>query len=172
MKRHTLSTALSLAALAATAHAVTSSESEAAQPVAVEVKAARGEKAPAQGIAWEASFEAALEKAKAEGKLVMVDFHAQWCGACRSLESKTFTDAKVIDGSRRFVNVKVDVDKEQSIAARYGVRKLPTVGWIRGDGEAIGGITGAYPPKYFVLAMDAAQKRADERAAKSGKDKS
>lgn len=182
MKTHNLLIAGALSVLATAASAVTWREGEpgpkllsnAAPPVAevAQVKAERGEKAVAKAIAWEPSFEAALEKAKAEGKLVMVDFYADWCGACRSLDSKTFTDAGVIDGSRRFVNVKVDVEKRSAIAARYGVRSLPTVGWLRGDGSPIGGIVGAYPPKPFLLAMEAAQKRADERAAKSGKDKS
>lgn len=183
MKTHNLLIAGALSVLATAAYAVTSREGEgeagsrpssSAPPVAevAEVKAERTEKAAAKAIAWEPSFEAALEKARASGKLVMVDFHAEWCGACRSMDRKTFTDAEVIDGSRRFVNVKVDTDKQSAIAARYGVRSLPTIGWLRGDGSPIGGIVGAYPPKPFVLAMEAAQKRADERAAKSGQDKS
>jgi len=142
-----------------------------AAPAAQGVKEARSKDAQAKGIEWEPSFEAALEKAKAENKLVMVDFHAEWCGACHMMDAKTFPDAAVVAGSRRFVNVKVDVDKQSALAARYGARSLPTIGWIRGDGSPVGGIVGAYPPKYFVMAMDAAQKRADERAAQSGKDK-
>lgn len=179
MKTQNLFLIGALGVLATAAYAITSREgrapqapARAAQPLAQGGKKARSKDAQAKGIEWQPSFEAALEKAKAENKLVMVDFHAEWCGACRSLEQKTFPDAAVVAGSRRFVNVKVDTDRQSAIAARYGVRSLPTIGWLRGDGSPVGGIVGAYPPKYFVQAMEAAQKRADERAAQSSKDKS
>lgn len=158
-----------LAALATTAYAVTTRSSEttatAAQPDSFQPlaeSAARAKDTEPKGIAWEPTFEAALTKAKAQNKLVMVDFHAEWCGACRTLDKKTFTDANVVAASRRFVNVKVDVDKQQEIAARYGVSSLPTIGWLKGDGKPVGGIVGAYPPKEFIAAQKVAQQRADK----------
>ncbi len=164
MKKHNLWTIPALAALATTAYAVTTRSGEttatAAQPL-VE-SAARAKDTKPESIAWEPTFEAALAKAKAQNKLVMVDFHAEWCGACRTLDKKTFTDANVVTASRRFVNVKVDVDKQQEIAARYGVSSLPTIGWIKGDGKPVGGIVGAYPPKEFIAAQNVAQQRADK----------
>ncbi len=162
MKRNLLLIPI-LAVVATTAYAVTMRAGQTASSTAQPMNES-GSRGPAESkdIAWEPTFEAALTKAKAENKLVMVDFHAEWCGACRTLDEKTFTDAKVVAASRRFINVKVDVDKQNDIAARYGVSSLPTIAWLKSDGQPVGGIVGAYPPKEFITAMNMAQKRADK----------
>lgn len=47
------------------------------------------------GIKSKAELTAALEKAKKEGKWVMLDFSAKWCVACQELDRTTFSDSKV-----------------------------------------------------------------------------
>lgn len=126
------------------------------QPEAVS-NAPREEAADPTRITWQPSFEAAVKKANAEGKPVMVDFFAEWCGACKTMDAQTYPDANVVAASREFVNVKVDVDKRQDIAAIYGITSLPTIAWLRGDGKPVGGIMGAYPPNDFIAAMRQAQ---------------
>ncbi len=61
---------------------------------------------------------------KAEGP-VLVDFSATWCGPCKKLEPIVHEIASEYDG--RVKVVKVDVDRAQATAARYGVLSVPTL---------------------------------------------
>jgi thioredoxin 1 len=61
---------------------------------------------------------------KAEGP-VLVDFSATWCGPCQRLEPIVHEIAADYDG--RVKVVKVDVDRAQATAAKYGVLSVPTL---------------------------------------------
>ena len=58
-------------------------------------------------------------------ELVLVDFHALWCGPCKTQGPILQEFANEIDGKVRVV--KIDIDKNQSIAQRYSVRSVPTL---------------------------------------------
>lgn len=118
--------------------------------------------ATASAIAWQPSFEAALSQAKASGKIVMVDFGAKWCGACKMMDEQTYPDAGVIAASKSFVMVKVDVDEQPEIAALYGISSLPTTGWLRADGKPIAGTVGALEARDLIAVMREATKRAQK----------
>ncbi len=115
-------------------------------------------------IDWQPSFEAALSQAKTSGKIVMIDFGAKWCGACKVMDEKTYPDPAVIAASRDFVMLKVDVDEQPGLANRYGISALPTTGWIHGDGKPIAGAVGALGPRDLLAAMREATKRAQKQA--------
>ena len=73
---------------------------------------------------------------------VVVDFWAAWCGPCRALGPAI--EAEVGKRTGRIELVKLDVDAEPEIAARYGIQSIPTVAVFR-DGEVATGFVGAYP---------------------------
>ncbi len=58
-------------------------------------------------------------------QLVLVDFHATWCGPCKMLSPILTRVANKVGNAVRVV--KVDVDKNQSLAGTLGVRGVPTL---------------------------------------------
>lgn len=73
---------------------------------------------------------------------VLVDLWATWCGPCKTLGPLL---EKVVDSFNGAVKLaKIDVDKEQALAAAFGVRSIPTVVLIR-DGQPVDGFGGAQP---------------------------
>jgi thioredoxin 1 len=56
---------------------------------------------------------------------VLVDFYADWCAPCRMVAPILEQVASSLDGSVKII--KVDVDKNQQAAAKYGVRSIPTL---------------------------------------------
>jgi len=73
---------------------------------------------------------------------VVVDFWAAWCGPCRMLAPALESEVEKQAGKLELA--KVDVDAEQALAARYGIRSIPTVAVFR-DGEPVRGFVGTQP---------------------------
>jgi putative thioredoxin len=73
---------------------------------------------------------------------VIVDFWAAWCGPCRMLGPAIETEVGKREG--RIELAKIDVDAEQTLAARYGIQSIPTVAVFR-NGEPVTGFVGAHP---------------------------
>lgn len=120
------------------------------------------QKSVVKTIQWQPSLAAAEKESQQTGKPIMVIFHATWCGACRVLEQKTLTHAKVIEAAQQWIAVKVDVDNEKEIAAQHGIRSLPTTGFFRADGGPKLGFVGAAEPQDMVKIMKAAQAKLEK----------
>ena len=110
-------------------------------------------------ITWY-SYQEGVQKAKKEGKPVLVDFYADWCGPCRMMDEYTYTNDKVIAKvSSNFVAVKVDVDVEQNIAAFYSIYSIPTVVYLNSEGKEIYRTVGYRDVGQFIKDMDTALQR-------------
>lgn len=66
-------------------------------------------------------------------KPAIVDFYASWCGPCRSIAPILEEFAKEYAGQIRIY--KVNTDKEQELAAAFGIRSLPTLLFIPQKGQ-------------------------------------
>ncbi len=73
---------------------------------------------------------------------VLVDFWAPWCPPCRAIGPTLDVIAGEYAGKAKIV--KVDVDEEQEIAARYGVSSIPALHLFKG-GQQVGQLLGAHP---------------------------
>jgi len=84
-------------------------------------------------------FEKAIEKAKAEKKMVLLDTYAVWCAQCKELDERTWPDPQVSAWIRdHAVPVKVDADKiRPDLAKTYGIRSFPTVILLDSEGREL-----------------------------------
>jgi len=100
----------------------------------------RIELAPAKEISGDlpSLIQAALVEARSTGKRVFIDFYAEWCGACRTMDKTTFADAGVSEAlDRSYVFVKVDTDEYPEIGKGFNVVGLPTVVALSGSGGVV-----------------------------------
>jgi len=109
----------------------------------------------AQGITFETSnWDAAVAKAKKENKVIFLDVYTTWCGPCKMMDKKTFTDAKVGKYyNQNFINVKIDAEKGEGIkiANKYKVMAYPTNLYIDAKtGNVITDEKGFVPPTEFI----------------------
>jgi len=108
------------------------------------------------------SFDAALQKAAQTHKIVLVDFYTTWCGPCKLLDTRTWTDADVIKLlQQKTVPLRLDAEKETNLASRFQIEAYPTVLLVKADGTELDRLVGYRDPKTFI---------ADFQAALSGRD--
>ena len=101
----------------------------------------------AKEIAWQ-SYDEGMARSKSENKKIFLHFYANWCGACRIMENKTFRNATVIAYiNENFIPIKVNADREQETSRIFRVRALPDNWFIDEDGKPIGHQPGYIPPK-------------------------
>ena len=92
----------------------------------------------AEDLFFEGDLMAAQKVAKSTRKLVMIDFKAEWCGPCKMLDRTTWKDENVISTLKdKAVAVKVDVDENSELAAKYSIHSLPTVIFEDGNGNEV-----------------------------------
>ena len=64
---------------------------------------------------------------------MVVDFWAPWCGPCRSMAPAFEQAARSLEPRARLV--KVNTEEAQGLAARYGIRSIPTLAIFQGGAE-------------------------------------
>lgn len=107
----------------------------------------------ALAIDFQDSIEAARKKDTAN-RPVVVSFGAPWCGWCRKMEVDTFDSPEVKAVAEKYLWVKVDVDEQKELAARYQVEGLPRTIVLDAKGRMIGSADGYMGPARFVKFLE------------------
>lgn len=98
----------------------------------------------------DASFEADVLKA---GKPVLVDYWAAWCGPCKMIAP--ILEEVATQYADKLQIVKINVDENQDVPAKYGIRGIPTLMLFK-DGEAAATKVGALSKSQLTAFLDSA----------------
>ena len=91
---------------------------------------------------WLRNLQDAEARAAVERVPVMIDFYADWCGWCKVLDRRTYTDPSVEQLAARVISVKVNTDLNPALARLYNVGGLPTIVFLDRKAEEITRIVG------------------------------
>jgi thiol:disulfide interchange protein DsbD len=81
----------------------------------------------------------AIQNANAEGKMVMLDFYADWCISCKEMEKYTFSDPEVQKELRKMVLLQADVTEndsaDQALLKRFSLSGPPSMLFFDRNGK-------------------------------------
>ncbi|MEN8249215.1 MAG: thioredoxin fold domain-containing protein [Bacteroidota bacterium] len=117
---------------------------------------------PVKEVSW-VTIKEAQEMVKSEPKAILIDFTAEWCGWCKVMDKKTFSDADVASYmSDNFYTVKLDYDSEEKfeffgeeytarqLGEKFRVPGLPTILLVTADNKKSQTIVGYKKPEPFL----------------------
>ena len=108
-------------------------EAEMDDRLAVDRRAARS----GRSVTFLDDYVAAEAFARAEGKVLFVDFETEWCGPCHVMDEWVYTADSVVDAASSFVSVKVDGDEHPELKERFMVEGYPTMLVVDADGTVM-----------------------------------
>ena len=115
-------------------------------PEEVNIAASRA-RAGERAFTWAAWSPETFERARREGKYLLLDGAAEWCHWCHVMDETTYLDPEIARILReRFIAVRVDVDEHPDLADRYGDWGWPATILFSPEGREIGKYRGYLPP--------------------------
>lgn len=95
--------------------------------------------------------DATFEEVLKSDKLVVVDFWAEWCGPCRMVGP--IIEELAVDYADKAIIGKVDVDNNDEITSKFGIRNIPTILFFK-NGEIVDKQVGAAQKSALVEKID------------------
>lgn len=128
--------------------------------------ATSGEQSKSSAIEWQ-EFSKALELAKKQNKIVVVDFYTDWCGWCKRMDKDTYGHADVIKYAKaKLIMSKVDAESQektrfkereltyQQLAMGLGVRGYPTTMFFDSNGDLLTSISSYLTAEQFMPILE------------------
>ena len=110
------------------------------------------------------NLDQALADAKQQKKPVFVDFGAEWCKACKTIEATVFPDPEVAEEAKRFIAVRIDCTEQgtgecAALEEKYNIPGLPRVLIFNSDGTYREDVVvqGELSPQEFLEKMQSVQ---------------
>jgi thioredoxin:protein disulfide reductase len=115
-------------------------------------------------MAWTrvASLDELQTRLEAPGRLVMLDFYADWCVSCKEMEAFTFSDPKVRAELDRMLLLQVDVtannDNDKALLKRFSLFGPPGIIFFDAEGRELKGlrVIGYQNPERFLKTLSLA----------------
>jgi len=106
----------------------------------------------ATALWMEHDLENAQDKARQEGRLVLIDTFTSWCAQCKELDEKTWPDSAICDWIKKnAVAVRIDTEKVRpDLAKTLGVKAYPTIILLSQDGKELRRIMGFHRPEAML----------------------
>lgn len=118
--------------------------------------------AQAQGISFaQGNWKEVQALAAQENKPIFLDVYTSWCGPCKMMANKVFTQKEAGDYfNAHFINYKIDAEKGEGIdiAKKYQVNSYPTCLFLTPDGKLVSSFVGAKDVKALLKEGDKALK--------------
>ena len=122
------------------------------------VKATTASTAPVSDVIQWITVEELEQKMKKEPRLVLIDFYTDWCGWCKVMDRKTFSDAEVgTYMDKHFVSTKIEMEKEETgrmLAKKHGVNLYPTFLILDSKGNLLLRMEGFQGPASFLKTLE------------------
>jgi thioredoxin-related protein len=122
-------------------------------PLFLAIAAMMGPMSARAEISWLTDYQQAQQQAKANHKLLLLDFTgSDWCGWCMRLRKEVFSKPEFHDyANKNLVLMEVDFPRakeqtrdlrlqNQNLAQRFGVEGFPTIVVLNGEGKIIGAL--------------------------------
>ena len=100
------------------------------------------------------SFDEGMALGQSQEKRIFMHFWAEWCGYCRRMEKKTFSNPAVIAKlNENFISIKVNYDNEKRLVSTFKVAGLPDNWFFSKDRKDIRHQPGYIPPDKFLVML-------------------
>ncbi len=105
----------------------------------------------------EQDWESIKESAKNNRKMIFVDAYTDWCGWCKVMDEKTFSNEAIGNMmDQYFINVKLEMEKDElgiKLATKYAISSFPTYLIFNENGEMIYQTVGYQDPASFMTTL-------------------
>ena len=99
---------------------------------------------------WGTDFDAAMAEAAATDKRLVVAFSMHGCAPCVAMDRSVLPDKRVREALEAFIPVRVEIDSQMDVAARFGIFGAPTYAVIDAAGSVLAGCEGYQPVDQFI----------------------